>query len=242
MKIIKVDATTSTNSLARILNQENSYKKFCISAEFQTQGRGQHQSSWQSSRSKNIMTTVVFNQLELDINKQFLLNALVCLRLYFVLKKYDLPELKLKWPNDILADHYKICGILIENTLNQDVIKSAYIGIGLNVNQMVFEDLPQASSLKKILGKTFDREQLLQEIIEELETLPKDLKENSAEKIINTYKNHLYKFKTESQFILSNDEVHSAVIKDVALDGQMLVEFKSGKQSYFQHKAINQLY
>ena len=242
MKIIKVDATTSTNSLARTLNKKNNKESFCLTAEFQSEGRGQLNSIWQSRKAENIMFTIVFNQLELDVKKQFLLNALVCLNLFKVLKKHGLPNLSLKWPNDILSDNFKICGILIENTLNNNLIKTAFIGIGLNVNQTHFENLPQASSLKKILDKTFNRSQLLQEIVDELDAIPKVLKINSFNEIINAYKNHLYKFNTESQFILPNGEVHSAVIKDIALDGQLLVEFKSGMQTYFNHKEISQRY
>lgn len=242
MKIFKVDATTSTNSLGRILNRENKDKSFCVSAEFQSEGRGQHNSSWQSKKSENLMFTVVFNQLQLNVNNQFLLNALVCLNLFKILKKNDLPRLSLKWPNDILSEHFKICGILIENTLSQNMINKSYIGIGLNVNQTHFENLPQASSLRNLLDKSFDRNELLQEICDQLESIPESLKKCSAEKIINSYRNHLYKYNKESQFVLPNGEVHSAVIKDVALDGQLLVEFKSGKQTYFHYKQISQRY
>ena len=242
MEIIKVDATTSTNSLARILNKNNKHKSFCVSAEFQSEGRGQLDSTWQSTRSENLMFTIVFNQLQLNVNKQFLLNALVCLNLFKVLKKNNLPDLSLKWPNDILSEQFKICGILIENTLSQNMINNSYVGIGLNVNQTHFENLPQANSLKNLLNKNFDRFKLLKDIADQLENIPKNLQENSSEKIINSYKDYLYKFNTESRFYLPNGEVHSAVIKDIALDGQLLVKFKSGKEKYYHHKEISQQY
>ena len=242
MKIFKVDATTSTNRLSRVLNKENDKNDFCVSAEFQTEGRGQLNSSWQSKKSENLMFTIVFNRLQLNIKKQFLLNALVCLKIHKVLQTYNLPKLSLKWPNDILSGNSKICGILIENSLSGNLIKTAFIGIGLNVNQTEFENLPNASSLKKLLGHSVDREKLLRNLVEEIGTIPENLKIENFDEIIKSYKKYLYKYKMSSQFVLPNGEMHSAVIKDIALDGQILVKFKSGKEKYYHHKEISQQY
>ncbi|NBC58173.1 MAG: biotin--[acetyl-CoA-carboxylase] ligase [Bacteroidetes bacterium] len=242
MKIIQVDSTTSTNTLAKVLNKNMKEKSFCVSAEFQTEGRGQLNSKWQSSRSENLMFTVVFNDLDLEIENQFVLNAMVCLRILKVLKSNNIPNIRFKWPNDILSEQFKICGILIENTLNKNLIKSSYVGIGLNVNQSYFENLPQASSLKNIIQKSVDRHQLLQALIEELETIPEALKTYSPQHIINTYKQNLYNFERDSIFTLASGESHTGKITDVQLDGKLCVEFKSRKQSYFNHKEISQQY
>ena len=59
-----------------------------------------------------------------------------------------IPNLRVKWPNDILSGNFKICGILIENNLKNDIIQSSIIGFGLNVNQLEFGNLKKASSLK----------------------------------------------------------------------------------------------
>lgn len=242
MKIVKVDATTSTNRLSRLLNKENNKKDFCVSAEFQTEGRGQLNSSWQSKKSENLMFTIVFNRLQLDVKKQFLLNALICLKIYKVLQTYNLPKLSLKWPNDILSGNSKICGILIENSLSGNLIKTAFIGIGLNVNQTEFEDLPNATSLKKILEHSLNRNRLLENLVKDIETIPEKLKIENFDEIIKSYKKYLYKFNIDSQFVLPNGEVHSGLIKDIALDGQLLVKFKSGKEKYYHYKEIRQKY
>lgn len=240
MKIIKVDATTSTNRLARVLNKANDKENFCVSAEFQTEGRGQLNNSWQSIKSENLMFTVVLSQLQLDIKNQFLLNALVCLKMFKILKKYELPKLSLKWPNDILSENFKISGVLIENSLSGNFIRTAFIGIGLNVNQTRFEKLPHASSLKRILNHSIEKEQLLKNLVEELETIPQDLELKNFDDILKLYKSHLYKFNTKSEFLGPDGKWHSATIRDVASDGQLLVEFESGEQTYFRHKEIKQ--
>lgn len=242
MNIVKVDATTSTNALSKVLNKDRKEKSFCVSAEFQTQGRGQLNSSWQSSRSENLMFTVVFNEINLKTENQFALNALVCLGILRVLKTYDIPNLRFKWPNDILSDQFKICGILIENNLNNNLIKNTYVGIGLNVNQTHFENLPKAKSLKAIKNFHFDRNALLNQITDELSDLPQELNLHSIEHIISVYKRYLYNYKTQTQFVLPNGDSFEGQIKDIATDGQLLVKPNSGEENFYTHKAISQVY
>jgi len=242
MNIVKVDATTSTNTLAKVLNKEKKEKSFCVSSEFQSQGRGQLNSSWQSSRSENLMFTVVFNDINLKTENQFALNALVCLGILRVLKTHDIPDLKLKWPNDILSEQYKICGILIENTLTKNFIKTTYIGIGLNVNQTHFDNLPQAKSMKSIKNQYFDRDELLNQLVEELAEIPQELRSNSIEHIISIYKRYLYNYKIQNQFVLPNGDSFKGQIEDVATDGKLLVKSNSGQENYYTHKAISQVY
>ncbi|RRO21957.1 biotin--[acetyl-CoA-carboxylase] ligase [Flavobacteriaceae bacterium 14752] len=242
MNIVKVDATTSTNTLAKVLNKDRKEKSFCVSAEFQTQGRGQLNSSWQSSRSENLMFTVVFNEINLKTENQFALNALVCLGILRVLKTYDISNLSFKWPNDILSEQNKICGILIENTLNKNLIKTSYIGIGLNVNQTHFENLPKASSLKKIKNIHFDRNELLNKLIDELDEIPKELNTHSIEHIISVYKRYLYNYKKETEFALPKGNSFKGQIQDIATDGRLLVKQNSGQEQFYAHKEISQVF
>jgi len=242
MKLIKVDATTSTNELSKSLNTKQSEGNFCVSAEFQMNGRGQQQTSWQSNKSENILFTMVYNSIDLDLDKRFCLNALVCLSVYNVLKQAEIKSLSLKWPNDIMADGFKICGILIENSIVGAKIKDAYVGIGLNVNQTQFDNLPRASSLKILTEVEFDRGELLEKLMKELKDLPKALKINSAQNIINVYKRYLFGYNKLQEFELPKLKRKRGKIKDIALDGKLLVEFESGERKYFEHKAIRQLY
>ena len=61
------------------------------------------------------------------------------------LERLNIPKLSIKWPNDILSANKKICGVLIENVIKQNQLESSIIGIGLNVNQNKFDNLPQAA-------------------------------------------------------------------------------------------------
>ena len=68
------------------------------------------------------------------------------------LEKISIPELSIKWPNDILSENKKIGGILIENFFKKSKINTSIIGIGLNLNQEKFEKVPKATSLKMVTG------------------------------------------------------------------------------------------
>ena len=83
------------------------------------------------------------------------IHILVSLGIYHGLKKIGIPNISIKWPNDIYVNDKKISGILIENSISHDKIRKSIIGIGLNVNQKFFKDL-NATSLINVTGKKFN--------------------------------------------------------------------------------------
>jgi BirA family biotin operon repressor/biotin-[acetyl-CoA-carboxylase] ligase len=85
-----------------------------------------------------------------------------------VLDEMEIPELSIKWPNDIMSDTKKIGGILIENSIKSDGAILSIVGLGLNVNQTNFEDLPKASSLAVVCERIFDKEEILFSIVENI--------------------------------------------------------------------------
>ena len=80
----------------------------------------------------------------------------VSLAVFNTLKHFKIPEISIKWPNDIMSRSKKCCGILIENTIKGNLIDASIIGIGINVNEKQFKDLPLASSLRLATGNNFD--------------------------------------------------------------------------------------
>jgi BirA family biotin operon repressor/biotin-[acetyl-CoA-carboxylase] ligase len=240
MRIVKVDATNSTNLLAKEINTNNSYENFCISAEYQTNGRGQLSSKWESEKAKNLTFTIVYNNLQLHVRHQFILNAFICMGIYKVLEPYQIGNLFLKWPNDILADRKKICGILIENALSGSLINTSYVGVGLNVNQKNFQNLPNASSLINILKREVDRDKLLEELISEFKKIPYQIHHLEPHAIIKKYKSRLYRFNLQSDFLIKNRH-NTGIIKDVDSDGRLSVALANGDLQKFQHKEITQI-
>ena len=72
----------------------------------------------------------------------------------------------IKWPNDILSVNKKISGILVENSLSLNQVNYSIIGVGINVNQVLFKKLPNATSLKKISNSDIIIQEVLNELID----------------------------------------------------------------------------
>jgi len=170
LKIIKLNATNSTNSFLKELGRDTALENFTIVvASEQKKGRGQQDSQWVSEPFKNLTFSVFTNEFVLEIRHQKYLNFAISLALFNTLSSYKIPNLSIKWPNDILSANKKICGILIENNIKGTKINSSIIGVGLNVNQERFLDsLNNVSSLKNICNLEFDLDLLLLKIIENL--------------------------------------------------------------------------
>ncbi len=114
------------------------------------------------------MSILVKNFL-FDNSLLFDLNIVTAVSVIQALELFDIPQLSIKWPNDIMSYNKKIGGVLIENSLKSDGAIVSIVGLGLNVNQTDFELLPKASSLAAICQTTFDKEELLFKIVEKLE-------------------------------------------------------------------------
>lgn len=116
-------------------------------ADFQTAGRGQRGNSWESTEGVNLLFTVLLRPDFLPVADQFSISRITALAIVKYLEGKGLHP-KIKWPNDIYINDKKICGILIEHTLCGANLSASILGIGININQKVFEsDAPNPTSL-----------------------------------------------------------------------------------------------
>ena len=134
----------------------------------QTKGRGQVDAQW-CSQPNNSLTLSVFKRFEgLHISHQWYVSMAVSLAVFNTLKHFKIPEISIKWPNDIMSRSKKMAGILIENQIKQGNVVSSIIGLGINVNEEKFESLPQATSMLLATGNKYDLNEVLQSVIEEI--------------------------------------------------------------------------
>ena len=243
MEIIKLNATNSTNTYLKNLLKEKPVKDLSfIWALSQTQGRGQQGAKWISEPGKNLTFSILKKFENLSSEYHFLLNMEVSLAIFRALKKLYIPDLAVKWANDILSSKKKICGILIENTLHKEQISASIIGIGVNVNQVFFNDLPNVSSLQKIMGHPFDLEEVLLLICQELEVSLKSLSPTRFETMLDEYHTHLFRKDKPSTFEYPNGERFMGYIRGVSHNGQLQVEQEDALMSSFSLKEIKLLY
>lgn len=144
--------TTSTQDIAKELAEKNAPEGTAVIAEKQNLGRGRLGRLWFSPEGGLAVSIVLYPALPV-LN---LLPAISSLAVLNTLEKFNIKS-SIKWPNDVMIDGKKVCGILIENKLDGGQLKYTILGIGLNVNFDVsrFPEIAQiATSMSLILGRT----------------------------------------------------------------------------------------
>ena len=182
--MIHLNETDSTNRYLQQLCQEagnNKVEEFTtVCADYQTAGKGQRGNSWEAAKGANLLFSFVCYPTFVPIRQQFVLSQLISLGIKETLDEYC-SDISIKWPNDIYWKEKKICGILIENDLQGNSIGRCISGIGLNINQEVFlSDAPNPISLKQITGKHYQRETILEKVVQRIEQSYQKLKEEPA--------------------------------------------------------------
>ncbi|MDR2972422.1 MAG: biotin--[acetyl-CoA-carboxylase] ligase [Bacteroidales bacterium] len=164
-----VDATSSTNLLLNeiVENKMSSGNRlpdfFCVHTNFQTSGKGQGSKVWLSNKGENILASFYFQPTILP-QQQIYFNYFFALTIRKVLSQY-IDNVMINKPNDIYVQGKKIAGILIEHRIQGEKLRYSVAGVGININQTKFDKtLPNPTSLKKITGKEFCRETILEEI------------------------------------------------------------------------------
>lgn len=243
MLIIKLDAIDSTNTyLRRLSGLETVQDGTVVVAKHQLNGRGQMGSEWSSQESKNLTFSIFKDVSFVTFEKQFCINLAVSLAVFKALQSFYVKGLKVKWPNDILADNKKIAGILIENVIKQNQINETVIGIGLNVNQTEFNNLANATSLRLITGQTFDLDELLQAILKEIERHFKLLKKGQYSVLKDAYEKHLFRKNKPSTFRNIEGSLFSGYIVGISDLGHLLVKVEDDIIKSFDLKEITLMY
>ena len=205
----------------------------------QTFGRGQLGTTWVSEQGKNLTLSLLINFNNFKIQDQFYLSMAVSLGLISALRHFVSVSLKIKWPNDILAEKDKIAGILIENILKSATINYAVIGIGLNVNQEKFPaDIENVTSLKKIAGIDFNINELLSTILESIKKYVCLIEVEAYADLKKMYLMELYKINTPAMFEDNNDTVFLGKIVSVDKNGRLVIELENETTRKFNLKEI----
>ena len=243
MQIVKLDAIDSTNGYLKRTLRDGQLEDFTVVlAKEQTTGRGQQGTSWVSEPGKNL-TFSVFKKFDgFKAADHFYLNLIVSLAIYRALKNLKVPNLRIKWPNDILSGNSKVCGILIETIMAGGRVKSAIIGVGLNVNQTRFSELPNASSLKLLVGRSFDHEDLLYKIIDNLKYRFQFMKDLELEMLRERYASKLFMKDRPATFKLSDGKEVTGCIRGISDVGKLEVEFEEKGVKEFDLKEVQLLY
>jgi BirA family biotin operon repressor/biotin-[acetyl-CoA-carboxylase] ligase len=172
--VVDLKNTGSTNVIAAKLADEGEPEGTLVIADQQTGGKGRRGRAWYSPGGTGIwMSLILRPELPMAQAPQLTLVAAVAVSL--ALTEIVGQKAGIKWPNDILFEDRKVCGILTEMNMESEEINSVIVGIGVNVNQEL-HDFPlelqdRATSLRMVTGQRLQRAAAAQRILEQFEVL-----------------------------------------------------------------------
>ncbi len=244
------EAADSTNALAadwlQLSHQNGSGNAYSVRKDAytegvvfytfnQTAGRGQYGNKWESEAFQNIAISIILSPTFLNAREQFHLNKAISLAVRDTVNDcFSNPRsnITVKWANDIYVLDKKICGILIQNALLGNQIQHSIVGIGLNVNQLSFKNLPHATSLKIEIGKDFDLFELIEKLCLSIEQRYLQLKTRQFNKLHEEYLSKLYRWGEEAIYQYPDGVYFQGKIVGVNESGKLLVESKRGLEEF----------
>ncbi len=217
----------STNSF--LLNSADIQKEGTVLlAEYQSKGRGRKDREWLSLHSQNLTFSCLFSDKYLQI-KPNIINLASAVAVARSIENLFQVKTNLKWPNDVLINGKKVCGILMESSVRGKAITRLVLGIGINVNQPSFLGRFNyaPTSIRLEFKKEVSRERLLSEVLNNLEVLLNEALVN-PQKIISFWKSHT-RFLGEKIKIKDDNQEKYGIFEDLDDDGFLIL--RSGTKS-----------
>ena len=214
----------STNNIAKITNCPNGT---LFIAETQTDGKGRMGRKWASKKNCGIWMSIVLIP-DIPAEQVNFLTLTVGLAVCETLNKlYNLP-FKIKWPNDIVINGKKVCGILTEGEADNDRIKKVVVGIGINVNTKSFpEELKNiATSIYMITGKKSNRAKIINTFAEIFESYYKSIINGNTD-IIEKYKDLCITINKEVVAIKNTEQI-KGIATDITKTGELTIKKEDG--------------
>lgn len=218
-QVFKLESVDSTNNFAaNLINEGLADNGAVVMADFQTNGRGQRSNSWESDAGMNLTASFIYFPANLTLSEVIHVNWWVSLSIINFLNTLGV-KAKIKWPNDIYVDDFKLGGVLIETINQSNTVKSVIIGVGINLNQTVF-NRQNATSIKKLRGTFTKTEDVLWMLCDSLTRYENELGDHNLLK--ESYENNLYRLREKSPFQLGNQRVEGEII-GVSSQGQLKI-------------------
>ena len=241
MQFIKLDEVASTNSYVLQVAQELAGGTV-VYTPCQTAGRGQKGNRWLAEPGMNATFSYLYKPQAILAREQFCISEAAALAVSQVLAELSGERIMVKWPNDIYHGNRKICGMLIENSLDGRLVEHSVIGIGINVNQREFDPYaPNPTSLALITGTDHDVEWVMRLVCERLEQHLATLAVQGCQALHHDYLSVLYRHDGQVHMFSTPDgTAFAATIVDVAPDGMLALRHADGTIRQYAFKEVVQ--
>lgn len=223
-RVIYYFSLTSTNEIAKQKAQQGAAEGTVILADEQTAGRGRLQRSWLSPRGNIALSIILYPSLD-HLPSIIMLTSLAVVH---SIETVTGLKSQIKWPNDVLINGRKVCGILVENDVKGNMVSYTVIGIGINANLKLadFPDiLPNATSLSNELGREVSRLSLIRYLFTEVERLYMVLSAGGS--IYEEWRDNLITL-GKKVVVNTGEAIYEGVAESVARDGSLLLHGLDG--------------
>lgn len=228
----------STNLYAlRMLTKRDGKEPFWIRTDDQFAGKGQGTRTWESEPGLNLTGTLAIFPENFDASRQFILSKTFALAAVDFLEMF-IEDVRVKWPNDLYAGDKKIGGILIESAIMGRLIERMILGIGININQVVFPDyLPNPISISALSGIKYDLVEIENLFLDSFLNKYSLIEAGRIAEIDQRYVDKLYRYQEYSDF-KAGDRIFTARITGVTEFGHLILKRASGEVLTFAYQEI----
>lgn len=232
-KLFVFETIDSTNSCAKVLAEVNMEEGTVVLAEYQTEGRGRLGRSWLSEPAQNLLFSIILKP-PLHRSLAGLLPFFAAVGVAHGIERTLSLPVECKWPNDLLINGKKCCGILLESSFTTETLRYAILGIGINVNQNTFEPSlgATATSLRCETHKQIDRVLLFQHIVRELDSRYAAISKGDFTTILEEWKKRTTFFGTEVT-VVHHNVTYSGIAERINEQGGLVVRTARGVKTFY---------
>ena len=225
-EILYFDSIDSTNTKAQELAEKGYPSGTLVVADKQIAGKGRRGRNWESPSGCGIFMTLMLKP-DINPNNASMLTLVSALAVAKALADITGKDAKIKWPNDIVIDGRKVCGILTEMSAQFDYINNIVIGIGINVNNSSFpEEISATASSLRLLssGKKYRRAEIIEKIMEYFEKYYSIfLETEDLSALVNEYDAMLVNMKKQVK-VLDPKEPFEGKAMGITKTGELIVD------------------
>lgn len=219
----------STNNYAKKIAEDGAEHGTLVVAESQSNGKGRRGRTWDSPRGCSIFMSYLLRPVLMPQSAS-MLTLVAGLSVSQAIGEVTQVIPYIKWPNDIVVNGRKICGILTEMSADPDMINYVVVGIGININMQSFpkELEDKATSLRNETGIVYNRSEIIAKVCQYFERNYEIFCEKGdMTDLIEEYNKHLVNVEREVRISDTANE-YTGVAKGIDKDGKLLVEMPDG--------------